>query len=115
MFMRHNQNRFANSLMALNIAEHVAIHDALTKRDPRASALAMRAHITAAAKQLGYGLSPDAIKMNLLGRAWRVSILSFSHREAHRGRESFESFRAAIRKRKPTHASMHTTVSGLDL
>jgi hypothetical protein len=37
------------------------------KRDPRASALAMRAHITGAAKRLGYGLSPDAIKMNLLG------------------------------------------------
>jgi GntR family transcriptional regulator, transcriptional repressor for pyruvate dehydrogenase complex len=67
MFMRHNQNRFASSLMALNIAEHSAIHGALMKRDPRASALAMRAHITAAAKRLGYGLSPDAMKMNLLG------------------------------------------------
>jgi DNA-binding FadR family transcriptional regulator len=53
MFMRHNQNRFASSLMALNIAEHSAIHDALMKRDTRASALAMRAHITAAAKRLG--------------------------------------------------------------
>jgi DNA-binding FadR family transcriptional regulator len=67
MFMRHNQNRFASSLMALNIAEHSAIHDTLMKRDTRASALAMRAHITAAAKRLGYGLSPDAMKMNLLG------------------------------------------------
>jgi len=63
MFMRQNQNRFASSLMAINIAEH----DALMQRDPRASALAMRAHITGAAKRLGYGLSPDAMKINLLG------------------------------------------------
>ncbi len=67
MFMRHNQNRFASSLIALNIAEHSVIHDAIMKRDARASALAMRAHITAAARRLGYGLSPDAMKMDLLG------------------------------------------------
>jgi hypothetical protein len=29
--------------------------------------LAMRAHITAAARRLGYELSPDAIELSLLG------------------------------------------------
>ncbi len=67
MFMRHNQNRFAKRLMAINIAEHSAIHEAVMKRDSRASALAMRAHITGAAKRLGYDLSPDAIQISLLG------------------------------------------------
>jgi GntR family transcriptional regulator, transcriptional repressor for pyruvate dehydrogenase complex len=67
MFMRHNQNRFAKRLSAMNIAEHSAIHKALMKRDARASALAMHAHITAAAKRLGYDLSPAAIEISLLG------------------------------------------------
>lgn len=67
MFMRQNQNRFAERLSAMNIAEHSAIHKALMKRDARGSALAMRAHLTAAAKRLGYGLSPAAIEIDLLG------------------------------------------------
>ena len=67
MFMRQNQNRFTSSLIATNVAEHSAILDALMKRDARRSASAMRAHITKAAKRLGYDLSPDAMKMNLLG------------------------------------------------
>jgi DNA-binding FadR family transcriptional regulator len=67
MFMRHNQNRFAERLAAMNIAEHSAIHKALMKRDAHASALAMRAHIASAAKRLGYDLSPAAIEINLLG------------------------------------------------
>lgn len=67
MFMRQNQNRFTSTLIATNVAEHSAICDALMKRDARGSALAMRAHITRAAKRLGYDLSPDAMKMNLLG------------------------------------------------
>ena len=67
MFMRHNQNRFAERLTAMNIAEHSAIHKGLMKQDARASALAMRAHLTAAAKRLGYDLSPAAIEISLLG------------------------------------------------
>jgi DNA-binding FadR family transcriptional regulator len=66
-FMRQNQNRYTNALIATNVAEHSAIHDALMRRDARGSGLAMRAHITRAAQRLGYGLSPDAIKMHLLG------------------------------------------------
>lgn len=67
MFMRENHNRFAGRLSAMNIAEHSAIHEGLMKRDARASALAMRAHLAAAAKRLGYDVSPAAIEMSLLG------------------------------------------------
>lgn len=67
MFMRHNQNHFAERLSAMNIAEHSAIHDALMKQDARRSAQTMRAHLTAAAKRLGYDLSPAAMEINLLG------------------------------------------------
>jgi GntR family transcriptional regulator, transcriptional repressor for pyruvate dehydrogenase complex len=67
MFMRQNQSDPTGDLVAMNIAEHSAIHDALMARDPRGSALAMRVHITAAAKRLGYDVSPDGIEIDLLG------------------------------------------------
>jgi GntR family transcriptional regulator, transcriptional repressor for pyruvate dehydrogenase complex len=67
MFMRQNQFDPSGDLVTMNIAEHSAIHDALMRRDARASALTMRAHITAAAKRLGYDVSPDAIELSLLG------------------------------------------------
>ena len=57
MFMRHNRNRFASNLMALNITEHSAIHVALVKRDPRVRRSPSRAHHRRG-ERLGYGLSP---------------------------------------------------------
>lgn len=67
MFMRHNQDGYARRMVATNIAEHSAIHDAVMKRDARVAMMAMHAHITAAAKRLGYDVSPDAMTMSLLG------------------------------------------------
>jgi DNA-binding FadR family transcriptional regulator len=67
MFMRQNQFDPSGDLVFTNIAEHSAIYNALMKRDARAAALAMRTHITAAAKRLGYDVSPDAIELSLLG------------------------------------------------
>ena len=67
MFMRQNQFDPSGDLVSTNVAEHSAIHDALMKRDTRAAALAMRTHITAAARRLGYNVSPDAIELSLLG------------------------------------------------
>jgi DNA-binding GntR family transcriptional regulator len=63
------QNRFdpSGDLVSTNVAEHSAIYDALMQRDARSAALTMRAHITAAARRLGYELSPDAIELSLLG------------------------------------------------
>ncbi len=60
MFMRHNQSDLDGSLVAMNIAEHSAIHDAILERSPKAAIEAMRSHITNAAKRLGYELSSDA-------------------------------------------------------
>jgi DNA-binding GntR family transcriptional regulator len=67
MFMRQNRFEHSGDLISTNVAEHLAIYDALMQRDARAAALAMRAHITAAARRLGYNLSLDAIELSVLG------------------------------------------------
>jgi DNA-binding FadR family transcriptional regulator len=67
MFMRQNRFDPSGDLVSTNVAEHSAIYDALMQRDARAAALTMRAHIMAAARRLGYDLSPDAIELSLLG------------------------------------------------
>jgi DNA-binding FadR family transcriptional regulator len=67
MFMRQNRFDPSGDLVSTNVAEHSAIYDALMQRDARSAALTMRAHITAAARRLGYELSPDAIELSLLG------------------------------------------------
>jgi DNA-binding GntR family transcriptional regulator len=67
MFMRQNRFDPSGDLVSTNVAEHSAIYDALMQRDARAAALTMCAHITAAARRLGYDLSPDAIELSLLG------------------------------------------------
>jgi DNA-binding FadR family transcriptional regulator len=67
MFMRQNRFDPSGDLVSTNVAEHSVIYDALMQRDARAAALAMRTHITAAARRLGYELSPDDIELSLLG------------------------------------------------
>jgi DNA-binding FadR family transcriptional regulator len=57
MFMRENQSDVAGKMVATNIAEHSAIHDAVIARDPQAAVAAMRAHIMNAARRLGYDLT----------------------------------------------------------
>lgn len=56
MFMRENQSDVAGKMVATNIAEHSAIHDAVIAHDPQAAVAAMRAHIMNAARRLGYEL-----------------------------------------------------------
>jgi GntR family transcriptional regulator, transcriptional repressor for pyruvate dehydrogenase complex len=67
MFMRQNQSDPSGNLISMNIFEHSSIYEAVMARDARAAAFAMRTHITAAAKRLGYDLAPDAIEIDLLG------------------------------------------------
>jgi GntR family transcriptional regulator, transcriptional repressor for pyruvate dehydrogenase complex len=67
MFLRQNRFDPSGDLVSTNVAEYLAIYDAVMQRDARAAALTMRAHITAAARRLGYDLSPDAIELSLLG------------------------------------------------
>ena len=57
MFMRENQSDVAGKMVATNIAEHSAIHDAIVARDPHGAVAAMRTHIMNAARRLGYDLS----------------------------------------------------------
>lgn len=61
MFMRHNQNDPDGHLVAMNIAEHTAIHDAILSRSPKLALEAMRSHITSAARRLGYPLEDGAL------------------------------------------------------
>ena len=56
MFMRENQSDVAGAMIATNIAEHAAIHDAVIGRDPDAAIAAMRIDIMNAARRLGYDL-----------------------------------------------------------
>lgn len=56
MFMRENQSDVAGAMVATNIAEHAAIHDAVIARNPDAAISAMRTHIMNAARRLGYDL-----------------------------------------------------------
>ncbi len=60
IFMRENQSDIDGSMVATNIAEHSAIHDAIFARSPGAAVDAMRHHITNAARRLGYDLSDGA-------------------------------------------------------
>ena len=62
MFMRENQSDVAGGMVATNIAEHAAIHDAVVARDPQAAVAAMRTHIMNAARRLGYDLG-DGISL----------------------------------------------------
>jgi len=62
MFMRENQSDVAGSMIATNIAEHTAIHDAVVAHDPEAAVAAMRTHIMNAARRLGYELA-DGISL----------------------------------------------------
>ncbi|HMN86141.1 MAG TPA: FadR/GntR family transcriptional regulator [Bauldia sp.] len=57
MFMRENRSDVGGAMIATNIAEHAAIHDAIMARDPETAIAAMRLHITNAAHRLGYDLS----------------------------------------------------------
>ena len=61
MFMRQNRFDPSGELVSTNVAEHLAIYDAVMQRDARAAALTMRAHITAAARRLG----PDLFRCAL--------------------------------------------------
>lgn len=61
MFMRQNQSDIDGRLVATNIAEHAAIHDAILAQAPAVARVAMRRHITNAARRLGYDLAADAL------------------------------------------------------
>ncbi len=56
MFMRENRGDVGGDMVATNIAEHAAIHDAVIRRDPEDAIVAMRLHIMNAARRLGYDL-----------------------------------------------------------
>ena len=61
MFMRHNQSDIDGSMVATNIAEHTAIHDAILARSPGQAQAAMSLHITNAARRLGYDLEAGTL------------------------------------------------------
>ena len=54
-------------LVSTNVAEYLAIYDAVMQRDARATALTMRAHITAAARRLGYDSFAGCDRAELAG------------------------------------------------
>jgi DNA-binding FadR family transcriptional regulator len=64
MFMRQNQSGADGRMMELNVAEHVAIHEAIRSRSPEAAREAMRRHINRAAHRLGYDLTDSTSSLH---------------------------------------------------